>query len=858
MSINRIQEFWPDWQIGKILGEGSYGKVYSAHYKRDDINVTAALKVISIPVTGAEFDALRSEGMSESETKKYFEGIVKDFINEIKVMNTLKGAPNIVAVEDFKILENTDRIGWNIFIRMELLKSFKSYLDEQRPTEEEVIKLGIDIATALEVCHERHIIHRDIKPANIFIDDFGNFKLDDFGIAKELEKTAGAASCKGTYTFMAPEVAYGKRYEQDVDIYSLGLVMYSLLNNNRPPFVDPNSSEVTYIDRKEANDKRLEGTPLPPPANASKTLSNIILTACAFDPAKRFKNATALKNALKNCDIAPKAPVIVPKNPKHTQTDHPKANNKPLNDETVMIKNIKPMSDTHKKNTENKTRKKKTGLLITIITLILALVIAGVVILPGILKSDNKNTKQTEALQNKELSQDLPPESYAGKNVIWSFADGVLTISGKGEMYNYYIGSTHDYDMADAPWEDLSDEIEMIVIEEGVTTIGRGAFRRLGVLKEISISNTVTSIGDYAFCDGSIRSNTIFEIPYSVNYIGELVFEDCELNDFVVNEKNEYFISVNGVLYTKDMTQLIRYPNANTRTYFEVPDSVNTISESAFQDCDNLEYVIIHNTVTSIGDYGFDTTIRCLSGSYAEQFAIENDIPYVLIDTTNKTEDDTIDPNTSVPNESNDVEGFISDNNGNIIETPLPEKQLINYGGTNVSWPSEFPTEIPEFTKYIEMDPVFYLDDLYYDFWSTGFTTTEQDYNNYIALIESKGFKKCDYIYGIWGKGNITIDLTTEDMNDTLWMNFEISKIKNISIPTVFPEFQTDFAIYNADGTNDGIRIQYACGTDFDSDADRYLKALEANGFTVNGDRAEKNNHSCVIDRKDRSIFYEF
>lgn len=159
--------------------------------------VYSAIKVLSIPSSDAELEAFLSEGMTESESRAYFKGIVDDFVNEIKLMSTLKGAANIVSVEAFKISQKPDSVGWDIYIRMELLTSFKEHLENRRMSEAEVVKMGIDIANALEICQSRNIIHRDIKPANIFIDGFGSFKLGDFGIAKELEKTTGAVSSKG-------------------------------------------------------------------------------------------------------------------------------------------------------------------------------------------------------------------------------------------------------------------------------------------------------------------------------------------------------------------------------------------------------------------------------------------------------------------------------------------------------------------------------------------------------------------------------------------------------------------------------------------------------------------------------------
>ena len=298
MSIEKLSTIWPEWQAVAQLGEGSFGKVYKVTREEHGVVSTAAVKIISIPQSDAELSSIRSEGLDETGTRSYFAGIVADFVNEIKLMQSMKGTSNVVSVEDYKVLEKTDGIGWDIFIRMELLTPLNDYIADRTLTEAEVIKLGQDVCTALELCAQQNIIHRDIKPENIFVSAHGDFKVGDFGIAREMEKTSGSLSQKGTYNYMAPEVTVSKHYDATVDIYSLGLVLYKLLNNNRLPFLDPHAQQIQYQDRKYAIDRRFSGEALPAPINASPHLAQVILTACAFNPAERFQMPTAFKNAL--------------------------------------------------------------------------------------------------------------------------------------------------------------------------------------------------------------------------------------------------------------------------------------------------------------------------------------------------------------------------------------------------------------------------------------------------------------------------------------------------------------------------------------------------------------------------------
>lgn len=299
MSVEVLKQIWPEWQIeGKPLGKGSFGVVYKAVRRDHGVESYAAIKVISIPTDSSEVDSLRSEGLDMNATRTYLQGIVNDFVSEIQLMESLKGVQNIVSVEDYKVVEKTGEIGWDIYIRMELLTSFNAYICDKKLTEKEIIKLGCDICTALEICAKRNIIHRDIKPENIFINDFGDFKLGDFGIARKLENMTGGLSQKGTFNYMAPEVANSSEYDARVDTYSLGIVLYRLLNGNRLPFLDTEKQLLNPNERRNAVDRRLRGEELPAPCDASPAMADLILRACAYDPNMRFASATEMKQAL--------------------------------------------------------------------------------------------------------------------------------------------------------------------------------------------------------------------------------------------------------------------------------------------------------------------------------------------------------------------------------------------------------------------------------------------------------------------------------------------------------------------------------------------------------------------------------
>ena len=286
------------WNITRLLGEGSYGKVFEIERSEFGQTYRAALKVITVPQSSAEVRSVISEGMSVSQAEAYFHGIVEELMHEFSIMFKLKGTANIVSCEDLRVLEHPDGIGWDILIRMELLHPLLPYVYEHPMARRDIIRLGIDICKALELCQRYNIIHRDIKPENIFISDNRDYKLGDFGIARTIERTSSGLSKKGTYSYMAPEVYAGKEYGFSVDTYSLGLVLYRMLNKNRGPFLPQPPEAITFSSREQALARRMSGEALPRPFYGEGRLGEIVLKACAFDPKDRYSSPQQLRQEL--------------------------------------------------------------------------------------------------------------------------------------------------------------------------------------------------------------------------------------------------------------------------------------------------------------------------------------------------------------------------------------------------------------------------------------------------------------------------------------------------------------------------------------------------------------------------------
>lgn len=289
-----------DWKITRQLGEGGYGVVFEIQKNNFGITTTSALKVLQVPKSQSDVKAAYSEGMDERSVTSYFQECVHRLVSEIAILSGLKSHPHIVGYEDHDVIQRTDEFGWDILLRMELLTPLADHYREHPPTEEDVIQLAKQMCLALSFCHKKNLVHRDIKPANIFVNELGQYKLGDFGVSRTMAAAASNMSKAGTEGYMAPEVYYGRPYNPNVDLYSLGLVLYQLVNSYRLPFQPLPPQPITFSNRESAMMRRMTGEALPDPAGASQAFAAVIRKACAYDPAQRYQTADEMLEALEN------------------------------------------------------------------------------------------------------------------------------------------------------------------------------------------------------------------------------------------------------------------------------------------------------------------------------------------------------------------------------------------------------------------------------------------------------------------------------------------------------------------------------------------------------------------------------
>ncbi|MCT4782763.1 MULTISPECIES: Stk1 family PASTA domain-containing Ser/Thr kinase [Exiguobacterium] len=259
------------YRIEQQIGSGGMANVYRAH---DEIlNRTVAIKV------------LRSE-FSHNEQ------FIRRFEREAHAATSLNH-PNIVAIYDVGDEEDI------YYIVMEHVDgmTLKQYLQEEYISVEEALRIMGQICDAIDHAHANRIIHRDIKPQNMMIDQNGNVKVTDFGIAVAMSNATltHTMSVLGSVHYFSPEQARGKFADEKSDIYSLGAVLYELVTG-RVPFIGETPVAVALQHLQDDPIRPMDLNPKIPQA-----LENCIMQALAKSPGARHTSVASFK---KDCMTA--------------------------------------------------------------------------------------------------------------------------------------------------------------------------------------------------------------------------------------------------------------------------------------------------------------------------------------------------------------------------------------------------------------------------------------------------------------------------------------------------------------------------------------------------------------------------
>ncbi len=256
-------------------------KAWKVLQRLDDVNDNAVYKVIKKEIDGSTTSALLT-GVSVSGDD-YNDDNVEYLLNEsdfIQSIIDIGRVSNYIAVATS---DNEKKKKFDLFIVTEDIPSLSEVLGTKQMDEKEIVDFGIQMSEVLEQLAGNKIFHGNIKPSNIYVDSANRYKLGGF---------IDAESKVNDLTYVAPEIQRNEKADYTTDIYSTGLVMYSMANNGKLPFEDVD------VTPKDAMIKRFNGETVTAPQNGSEKLKSVIVIACQPESSNRWKNAGNLKNAL--------------------------------------------------------------------------------------------------------------------------------------------------------------------------------------------------------------------------------------------------------------------------------------------------------------------------------------------------------------------------------------------------------------------------------------------------------------------------------------------------------------------------------------------------------------------------------
>lgn len=278
------------WKIQNPVGTGTYGKVYKIE---NHDGTVGAYKIMKIPVKVNDDPSSFPKKTPEMCLKE----VRKDISGSIKYLQMYDKGRYFVSYEDCMFTPSNDWKTLTLQIRTEWLMSLSEIIRKTVLSEDEILRLAINVCTCLEKCREMDYVYPNLKPDNIFVTP-KRCKLGDFGNFGNYEPINMNVSMRKTQEFSAPELIKFGELNYTSDTYSLGMVLYYLLNNNRIPFIPAYTKNIGISDITSAIEKRCSNYVFPNPDNGCEAVRKIIEKACSSSVAARYQTPTEMKNDL--------------------------------------------------------------------------------------------------------------------------------------------------------------------------------------------------------------------------------------------------------------------------------------------------------------------------------------------------------------------------------------------------------------------------------------------------------------------------------------------------------------------------------------------------------------------------------
>ena len=279
-ELNLISPMLDDFEVGGVISDHDGVRCYPAMRKNSDEKYI--VKVISVPASQTKLDALLLTGAysSKEAALSYFEALANDIAAEKRILDDLAQLEGFVSYTDIQIVPKDDANGFDVYLLGEYRMTLERHIAKSPLTQLGAVNLGLDLCSALSVCRHSGYLCVDVKPANIVLTGDKEFRIGDLGFIKLSSIQYASLPDKYRSAYTAPEVEDAFSTLNDtIDIYAVGLVLYQVFNGGKLPFED----------KKEQVD---------PPLYADAEMAEIIMKACASDPAERWQDPAQMGQAL--------------------------------------------------------------------------------------------------------------------------------------------------------------------------------------------------------------------------------------------------------------------------------------------------------------------------------------------------------------------------------------------------------------------------------------------------------------------------------------------------------------------------------------------------------------------------------
>lgn len=373
MNIEKLKQMEPlfgSWYVETKISEGKNSKFYKVYRANGIQKDFLGLKTVKFPSSDKELSRVIASG-KYNNIDEYLDVLQQRVSKNMSIMQSLSNHKNIVKLQAFTIIREASC--FYLMMLVELLNPLNSYLSFENVSKADVLKLGKDMCLAMEAFRENGIIHHNITPENIYVDSMGNYKLGDFGVF-DYDNNISEGSL-----YIAPEL-YHKNHFGDTssDIYSLGILLYKLMNNNRLPFLPPRPAPISLSDRETSFAKCMRGETFPAPVNADFKLTNIILKATSFNANNRYTSPLTMLSQLESYTTYPKSSYVAPQPENNFETSH----NDGIHFDSYEYPQEETFEDEYEETfdeSEDEQPKKRWYFLVFALVIVLALVVALIV-----------------------------------------------------------------------------------------------------------------------------------------------------------------------------------------------------------------------------------------------------------------------------------------------------------------------------------------------------------------------------------------------------------------------------------------------------------------------------------------------